>query len=173
MKLDDIAFWHCPHSMRSGVYITVLSPYVRQSVRSSVCPNTGHSRFAVECPACRRYHGRRSAAVACGGQHHVVSVRRKLNTDLLGRLLCDPYLLLLFSAVYRLTTVDSVVRTRISRGRATRRSVRRHGRRDGRERVPLRTAAHQPRSHVASRHENSLRHSTSTRPEQLHRRQER
>jgi len=91
---------HPPRSMRSRVYVTVRCLSVRPSVCPSVCL-CRHSpaalrccRFAAVCPASRRYRSiaaRRWArsSTAHGskcGQWHVVSWRRKLNTDLLLRL---------------------------------------------------------------------------------------
>ena len=75
---------HCPHSMRSRVYVSVRCPSVCLSHSSK--PTTAclllWARRAGDID--RLLHGRCSAAAAGEyGQYHVVSVRRKRNTDLL------------------------------------------------------------------------------------------
>ena len=57
--LLPVSYWHCPHSMRSRVYVTVGCP----SVRLSVCPSV----FSIIRPQQRRATGLLLSARAGGG----------------------------------------------------------------------------------------------------------
>ena len=86
LRISHIA-WHCPHSMWSRVCVTVGRPSACLSVRSSILAPSSWRAGDID----RLLHDRRLAAAApqqrraaaeCG-QCHVVSWRRKLNTNLL------------------------------------------------------------------------------------------
>ena len=87
-------YWHCPHSMRSRVCVVVLCLSICLSVPAWAHGSklTEHCRLAAVGLAGRRYqllHGRHSAVtVGECRQCHIVSVRRKLNTDLFFFFIC-------------------------------------------------------------------------------------
>jgi len=91
--LAHYAYWRCPHRMRSRVYVTVGRPSVRLSPCPSVppfclrtplprvcCCGPGEQEISIDC--CTAGAQQQSRRSKCG-QCHVVSCRRKLNTDLL------------------------------------------------------------------------------------------
>ena len=86
-----ICYWHCPcrRSMRSRVYETVQCPSVCPSVCPSLCAHSNNPAATGLLLWARRAEdnigrllGQHLSAGECG-QSHVVSVRRKLFTDLL------------------------------------------------------------------------------------------
>jgi len=87
-------YWHCPHSMRSRVCVVVRCLSICLSVPAWAHGSklTEHCRLAAVGLAGRRYqllHGRHSAVtVGECRQCHIVSVRRKLNTDLFFFFIC-------------------------------------------------------------------------------------
>jgi len=78
----SVGYWHCPHNIRSRVYVTVRCPSIRpsvsfidrcNSVRRVCCWASGHRiHWLIAAPA-------RARSNKCG-QRHVDSWRRKLNT---------------------------------------------------------------------------------------------
>ena len=83
------AYWHCSHSMESGVYVTVRCLSVCLFQHEPTAANLLYAAAGLllwawrEGDIGRLLHSQRSAAaVGECGQCHVVSVCRKLNTDL-------------------------------------------------------------------------------------------
>ena len=69
-------YWHCQHSIRNRVYVTVRYPSVCLSLRLSVPARAHSSKPAAVGPASRRYRSI-AAAAACDGRTVRCAVRVK------------------------------------------------------------------------------------------------